>query len=115
MLLIDLNLQFGDALSFVQTARPPSSVAERRRQIHRLDASLLAGFSMLKVAPNFFVLAAPEDPGHAVNVNREHIEAIVQLAKSHYDFVVLDVPRSLDAVTLAGAGLARHDLPACCN
>lgn len=108
--LIDLNLQFGDAAIFVSESRPPSNVAELAQQMHRLDASLLAA-SMLEAAPNFFVLAAPEDPAHASDVKREHIEAIIRLARQHYDFVVLDVSRSLDAVSLKALDMADTIFP----
>lgn len=108
--LIDLNLQFGDAAIFVSESRPPSNLAELAQQIHRLDASLLAA-SMLEAAPNFFVLAAPEDPAQASDVKREHIEAIIRLARLHYDFVVLDVSRSLDAVSLKALDMADTIFP----
>jgi len=108
--LIDLNLQFGDAAIFVSESPPPSNVAELAQQIHRLDASLLAA-SMLEAAPNLFVLAAPEDPAHSTDVKREHIEAIVRLARLHYDFVVLDVSRSLDAMTLQALDMADTIFP----
>lgn len=108
--LIDLNLQFGDAAIFVSESSPPSNLAELSQQIHRLDASLLAA-SMLEAAPDFFVLAAPEDPAHATDVKREHIEAIIRLARRHYDFVVLDVSRSLDAVSLQALDMADTIFP----
>ena len=108
--LIDLNLQFGDAVIFVSELPPPSNVAELSQQIHRLDASLLAA-SMLEAAPNFFVLAAPENPEHAADVKREHVQAIVDLARANYDFVVLDLSRSLDAVTLQGLDMADTIFP----
>lgn len=103
--LIDLNLQFGDAVIFVSDMRPPSDVAELSQQILRLDGSLLAA-SMLEAAPNFYVLAAPEDPSHAVDVRPEHVEAIIRVARANYDFVVIDVPRSLDAVSLLALDVA---------
>ena len=108
--LIDLNLQFGDTVMFVSDARPPSNIAELSSQIHRLDASLLAA-SMLEAAPNLYVLAAPEDPSHSTDVKREHIAAIVRLARQHYDFVVLDVPPSLDGVNLQALDLADTIFP----
>jgi len=108
--LIDLNLQFGDATIFVSEQRPPSNLAELSQQIHRLDPSLLAA-SMLEAAPNFFVLAAPEDPAHSSDVKREHIDAIVRLARLHYDFVVLDVSRSLDNVSLQALDMADTIFP----
>jgi pilus assembly protein CpaE len=108
--LIDLNLQFGDAAMFVSDARPPSNVAELSQQIHRLDASLLAA-SMLEASPGFHVLAAPEDPARSTDVAREHVDAIIRLARQHYDFVILDVSRSLDAVSLQALDMADTIFP----
>jgi pilus assembly protein CpaE len=95
VLLIDLNLQFGDALSFVHDGRPASTLADLARNVGRLDASLLAA-SAVKVAPNFSVLAAPESPAEAIEIKPEHIGTIVTLAASQYDFVLLDVGRNVD-------------------
>lgn len=108
--LIDLNLQFGDAAIFVSDAQPPSNVAEVAQQIHRLDASLLCA-SMFEAAPNFHVLAAPENPAHATDVRREHVQAILQLARKEFDFVVVDVPRSLDAVSVEALDMADTIFP----
>lgn len=97
--LIDLNLQFGDAAMFVSDQRPPSNIAEVCREIRRLDASLLRA-AILEVTPEFHVLAAPDDPSHASDVKAEHVESIIRLACRNYDFVVVDVARSLDALSL---------------
>jgi len=97
--LIDLNLQFGDAALYVSDRQAPSNIAELAQQMQRLDASLL-GSAMLEVLPNFSVLAAPEDPAHSTDVRSEHVEAIVKLARAHFDVVILDLPRTLDAVSL---------------
>lgn len=97
--LIDLNLQFGDASLFVSDQKPVATLSDVAQQIHRLDSSFLAS-SMLNVAPNYGVLAAPEDPAHANDVKPEHIDAILKLARRQYDFILLDVGRSLDAVSI---------------
>jgi pilus assembly protein CpaE len=97
--LIDLHLQFGDASLFVSDGKPLATLADVARQIHRLDHSLLAA-SMLNVTPNFALLAAPEDPVHADDVKPEHIDALLTLARQHYDFILLDVGRGLDAVSV---------------
>ena len=97
--LIDLNLQFGDAAMYVTDKKPLATLADVAQQIHRLDASFLAS-SMLNVNNNFSVLAAPEDPTHASDVLPEHIDAILNLAKRHYDYVLLDVGHNLDAVSI---------------
>lgn len=97
--LIDVNLQFGDASLFVSDTKPLSTLADVATQIHRLDPSFLAS-SMVSVTPSFSVLAAPSDPAHASDVTPAHIDAIVTLARRQYDFVVLDVGRSLDPVSV---------------
>jgi len=97
--LIDMNLQFGDASLFVSDIKPLATLSDVATQIHRLDPSFLAS-SMVSVTPNYSVLAAPADPSHASDVKPEHIDAIVKLARRQYDFIVLDVGRSLDPVSI---------------
>jgi pilus assembly protein CpaE len=99
VLVIDLNLQFGDALAFVHDGKPASTLADVARDIGRLDASFLAA-STVKVAPNFQVLAAPEEPSQAVEIKPEEIDAIISLASAHYDFVLLDLGRSIDSLSV---------------
>ncbi len=97
--LIDMNLQFGDASLFVSDTKPLATLSDVANQIHRLDPSFLAS-SMVAVTPNYGILAAPADPAQASDVKPEHIDAIVKLARRQYDFVVLDVGRSLDPVSI---------------
>jgi len=99
VLLIDLNLQFGDALSYVHDGKPASTLADMATNIARLDASFLAA-STVKVTPNFHVLPSPDDPGHAMEVKPEHIDAILTVAANHYDFILLDMGRSLDTLSI---------------
>lgn len=107
VLLVDLNLQFGDALSFVHDGRPAANIADVAREIGRLDASLLAA-STVKVAPNFSVLAAPDDLARAMEVKPEHIDAILNVAVAQYDFVLLDVGRSLDTIAIRALDRAQR-------
>ncbi|RZI42519.1 response regulator receiver protein [Herbaspirillum sp. HC18] len=97
--LFDLNLQFGDALLFLSEHKASHTLSDVVQGIHRLDAALLKT-SMVNVAPNLDVLAAPEDPSQAMEVKPEHIDALLQLARRHYDYVILDVGHSLDAPTV---------------
>jgi pilus assembly protein CpaE len=103
--LIDLNLQFGDAALFVTSEKPVSNVADVARNIERLDRELLQS-AMTQVAPGLWVLAAPEDPAHAGDVAPAHVRAMIELARSMYDYVVVDVGRSLTQVTLQALDLA---------
>jgi pilus assembly protein CpaE len=107
VLLIDLNLQFGDALSFVHDAKPQSTIADVAREISRLDASLLAS-SAVRVAPNFSILAAPEDLAQAMEVRPDHVEAILNVAVTQYDFVLLDLGLNLDPIAIKALDRAQR-------
>ncbi len=110
VLLVDLNLQFGDALSFVHDGKPPSSLADVAHGIHRLDASFLAA-SSVKISAQYSILAAPEDPSTAMEIKPEHVEEILNLAATQYDFVLLDLSRSLDTLTLKALDHAHQIFP----
>jgi pilus assembly protein CpaE len=110
VLLIDLNLQFGDALSFIYEGKPSTTITDVSRDISRLDASLLAS-AAVKVTPSYSVLAAPDDPAQAMEVKPEHIEAILKLAVTQYDFVLLDMPRILDTLTIKAMDRAYRIFP----
>jgi pilus assembly protein CpaE len=97
--LLDLNLQFGDAALFLSDHVPPNTLADVAGNISRLDASLLSS-SMVQILPNFGVLAAPEDAERAVEVKPQHIDTLIKLAKRQYDFVILDIGRSLNSSSL---------------
>jgi pilus assembly protein CpaE len=110
VLLIDLNLQFGDALSFVNDGKPSSTLAEVAHDISRLDASFLNA-STVKITPNYSILAAPEDPSRAMEVKAEHIDAILNLAVTQYDFVLLDVGRTLNTLVIRALDRAHRIYP----
>ena len=110
VLLIDLNLQFGDALSFVHDGTPASTLANVAHDIRRLDASFLAA-SAVKVAPNYSILAAPEEPSQAIEIKPEHIDAILNLAVTQYDYVLLDMPRTIDPFSIKALDHAYRIFP----
>jgi pilus assembly protein CpaE len=110
VLLIDLNLQFGDAVLFIHDHKPVTNLGDVARNIQRLDASFLAGNSV-KISPNYGVLAAPEDPGQAIEIKPEHIDVLLNVAVNHYDFVILDSGRVLDAVTIKALDRANYVFP----
>jgi pilus assembly protein CpaE len=99
VLLIDLNLQGGDAELFVSDGRANSSVAGIASEIQRLDSTLLAS-SVVPVLPNYGVLAAAQDTHEAFAVKPEHISQLFDIAARNYDLIILDVPRSVDPVTV---------------
>lgn len=103
--VIDLNLHFGDAAMFLGDSNPVSSVVDLARQMERLDLALLDS-SVIKVSEHLHVLAAPESPEDVNEVSAVGVEKIIELARSHYDFVVLDVSGVLDPLTIKALDLA---------
>jgi pilus assembly protein CpaE len=97
--LFDCHLQFGDALLFLTDAKPVTTLSDVALNIHRLDPAFLAS-SMVSVAPNLSVLPAPDDPAEAMEVTPDHMDALLKMARHEYDFIVIDVSRTLDAQTI---------------
>lgn len=107
VLLLDLNLQFGEAVMTVHDRKATSDIAEIARNLSRLDASFLAS-SVVQVSSNFAILAAPQDPGQALQVKSEHLEGILNLAVTQFDFIILDVSRNLDDLSIKALDRAHH-------
>lgn len=107
VLLVDLNLHFGDMAAFVTDNKPVSSIVDIARQSRRLDASLLES-SVLKARENLHVLAAPELPYPNEELTPDILHNIIALARSEYDFVILDVGRTLDPTTVKALDMAER-------
>lgn len=105
VLLIDLNLQFGDALPLLREQPAALGITDVARDIDRLDAAFLAACTT-RISERLSVLAAPLAFADAMEVKPEHVEAIVRLAMRHHDFVLLDLERHLDPLTLRAMDLA---------
>ncbi len=99
VLLIDLHGQFGDAALYVSDQTPAMTLSDICAQIERMDGAFLAS-CLVYVSPNFGVLAAADDPARAADMLPEHIDKILRVARQHYDYIVLDVGRQIDALSL---------------
>ncbi len=107
VLLIDLNLQFGEAVLTVHDRKATSDIAEVARNLSRLDASFLSA-SVVQVTSNYEILAAPEDPAQSMQVKPEHLDAILNLAVNQYDFIILDLSKTLDELTIKALDRAHN-------
>jgi pilus assembly protein CpaE len=99
VLLVDLHGQFGDAALYVSDQKPAMTLSDVCSQIHRLDGAFLDS-CLLHVTEQFGVLAAADDPAQAVELKPEHMDTVLRVARQHFDFIVLDVGRQIDAVSL---------------
>ena len=105
VLLVDLNLFFGDLVANVTDRKSGSSILDLARQSETLDAALLAS-SVLVARENLSVLAAPLLPYRIEVLTPKILQKILVLALSQYDFVILDVGRTLDPTTIKALDLS---------
>jgi pilus assembly protein CpaE len=103
-LLLDLNLQAGDAASFLGVDSK-YSVADFVQNRARLDDSLMTSL-VTSHSPNLAVLAAPLEAHEAEDIKPQDVSEILHLLRQRYDCIVLDLPHTFDSVTVAALDLA---------
>jgi pilus assembly protein CpaE len=100
-LLMDLNAPFGDAALHLVEQRPSATLADLARQVGRLDATLLESVAV-EASDGLSLLAAPDSIDSFAQVGADAFERILALARARFRFVLLDLGRSLDPVTVRG-------------
>jgi pilus assembly protein CpaE len=102
VLLADLDLD-GGSLSFLMKAQGRYSILDAVRNIHRLDVSYWKAL-VSNGQPRVEVIAAPRlvDPNEPLST--EAFRQVVRFTRTLYDWVVLDLGRGLNPVTLAVLG-----------
>ena len=105
VLLIDINQYFGDASMYVSDKKPSMTLADVCNQMNRLDFAFLES-SLITVTKNYKILAAAESPDSAADINPEHLDTIIRMARNNYDYIILDVGRQIDALTVKGLDLS---------
>jgi pilus assembly protein CpaE len=99
VLLLDLHGQFGDATLYVSDQKPAMTLSDVCSQIARIDGPFLES-CLVHITRGFGILAAADDPAKLNGAKPEHIDTIIRLGRQHYDYVLLDVGRQIDAVSL---------------
>ncbi|MDT8453416.1 MAG: AAA family ATPase [Gammaproteobacteria bacterium] len=98
VLLIDLDIQFGDA-ALLLDLMPGNNVMEALLQPRRVDPVFVKAL-VTKHKSGLDVLASPADISPMGAISPEGITSLIDAATQSYDFVILDVPRVLTAWTL---------------
>lgn len=99
-LLIDLDVQFGDA-GIMLGVTPTATVHDLVSSPGRLDAEKLAGFTTPVGDDHLALLAAPARPEEGEQVSEQVVNSILETAKGVYDVIVVDTAPSFDAPMLA--------------
>ncbi len=110
-LILDLDLELGETALHLGI-EPRFSVVDLIRNFHRADSGLLASYIerhesgvlasyIERHESGVEVLAAPIRPADVEMVSEDQILKILQFLKQHYDYVIVDTPKSFGATTLA--------------
>ena len=103
-LLADLNLQAGDAASFLGID-PKYSIVDFVHNRARLDDSLINSF-LTTHSSRMSLLAAPPEAHEAEDVKPQDITEILHLLRQRFDCIVLDLPHTFDSSTVAALDVA---------
>jgi len=98
-LLVDLNLQNGDAASFLGI-EPRYSLADFVVNRARLDDALITSL-ITSHSANLALVAAPLETHEADEIDPEHVTEVLHLLSQRYSPVVLDLPHTFDPITIA--------------
>ncbi|MFN0086075.1 MAG: CpaE family protein [Blastocatellia bacterium] len=97
--LVDLNLQTGD-LGFFFHLEPKFTITNLIENLTNMDAALLASL-LTPYSPSLSLLPAPRDVDAALGVQAAQVRDVIELLRGHFHYVVIDLGRLFDEVTLA--------------
>ncbi|MFG1608920.1 CpaE family protein [Actinoplanes sp. NPDC049265] len=109
VLLVDLDLQFGDVAIMLQLP-PARSITDAIAMAGRLDETGLRSV-LTSYRPNFDVLLAPASPAEGEHVGRDLVTEVIEVARGMYDFVVVDTPPFVTDQVLAALDLSDWFVP----
>lgn len=105
VLLVDCSLQLGVCASALDLT-PNASIATAARERDRLDARLLRELCAFHEETGLHLLSAPVDAVDASDVDDQAMAQVIALARSSFEFVVIDTLPIVDAVMLTVFDLA---------
>ncbi len=91
--IIDLDLQSGDASSYIG-ANPRLTLADLLDSDGRLDDELVSSVASASDAHNVDIIAAPHDIMPIEAIEFDTLMQVVKLARKQYDLVIVDLPAS---------------------
>lgn len=99
-LLVDLDLQFGDA-ALALAVPPRATIADLAGSSGDIDAEKLSAFVCTEPKTSLSLLAAPKRPEEAQILGQAELGAVLDAARSTYGAVVIDTGPLFDGAVLA--------------
>ncbi|HNI69868.1 MAG TPA: AAA family ATPase [Marmoricola sp.] len=120
-LLIDLDLMFGDVAISLQRD-PGGSIGDLIPMLGHVDTEALSSVVEQQPSSSLDILAAPDDPSVADRVPSELIPELLRVARSQYEYIIIDTPPAFTEHVLAAIDesdllllIATLDIPALKN
>jgi pilus assembly protein CpaE len=98
-LLVELDTRPSDVATFLDL-KPTYSVLDALENLSRLDESFLHGV-LIQHESGVAVLPGPIKMERA-DLNAEHVQTLLEILRSHFDHIVLDLRHDLDPGTITG-------------
>jgi pilus assembly protein CpaE len=109
VLLVDLDLQFGD-VAIMLKLNPERSIVGGIAMAGRLDEPGLRSV-VTQFRPGIDALLAPANPAQSEHIRRELIVEILDVARPLYDFIVIDTPALVTDQVLAALDMSDWLVP----
>ncbi|MFA3917479.1 AAA family ATPase [Ruegeria hyattellae] len=91
--LLDLDLQYGSVSTYLDLPRR-EAVFEMLTDTENMDDEVF-GQALVSYEDRLQVLTAPSDMVPLDLVTPQDIERVIELARAHFDFVIIDMPKTL--------------------
>jgi pilus assembly protein CpaE len=104
VVVLDLNLYHGDAALHFDL-KPPYTIADVAKKGEALDQTFLATAIATHLG-GVRVLAAPAEVQDIAMVGASHVERALNLLRTEFDWIVIDLPHAWDDVSLRALDLA---------
>lgn len=108
VVIVDLNLQFGTA-ALQLNIKPKYSILDVANHLDRIDATLLK--QKLPKGPNCVsLLASPSKIEDVESITNNHIEQIILLLRTLFDYIIIDTHSVFDDITIKALDESDHVL-----
>lgn len=103
VLVIDLSLPFGDIEMFLTNQKQAHDLADFSDEIDRLDVALMD--SMVEhLTDNLDLIPSPLSVDRLIHIKAAHIDRIIELSSSSYDYVIIDIGAGIDPISIHALG-----------
>ncbi|MBR3817640.1 MAG: AAA family ATPase [Clostridia bacterium] len=98
VMLLDLDLQFGDVLMALDLDTK-NSIVDLVQDRGGITIENINGFSV-EHSTGMSVLCAPKSSEYADFVTAEHVEKIIDIMRPYYEYIIIDLPSSFNDTTI---------------